>query len=133
MQNIVNEHVLSRFPSDSVINLPVLDDSEQQNEVTSFIKELISYHRDTTVDLPACIEKNKHIAEADGETLTEEFFPFTDELIKKIGAFIDQKVEPKRHRYPGSIMLTLNEVVAKGFSQDPNTTIFTKTKILPDI
>ena len=133
LQNIVNEHVLSRFPSDSVINLPVLDDSEQQNEVTSFIKELISYHRDKSIDLSACIEKNKHIAEADSETLTEEFFPFTNELIKKIGAFIDQMNEPKRNRYPGSIMEALNEIVARSFRKDPNTIIFTKAKILPDI
>ena len=133
LQNIVNEHVLSHFPPNSQINLPVLDDSEQQSEITNFIKELISYHRDKSIDLSACIEKNKHIAEADSETLTEEFFPFTNELIKKIGAFMDQKNEPKRNRYPGSIMETLNEIVARGFREDSNTTIFTKAKILPDI
>ena len=133
LQNIVNEHVLSRFPPDSQINLPVLDDSEQQSEITDFIKELISYHRDKSIDLSACIEKNKHIAEADSETLTEEFFPFTNELIKKMGAFIDQMNEPKRNRYPGSIMEALNEIVARSFRKDPNTIIFTKAKILPDI
>ena len=41
--------------------------------------------------------------------------------------------EPKRNRYPGSIMEALNEIVAMGFRKDPHTTIFTKAKILPDI
>ena len=36
--------------------------------------------------------------------------------------------EPKRNRYPGSIMEALNEVVARGFRKDPHTIIFTKAK-----
>ncbi len=131
--NIVNEHVYSHLPAESIINLLPFDTNEQETEVTSFVRELIAYHRDRTIDLSECIEKNKHVSESVDETLTEEFFPFTNEIIKNVGAWIDQQQEPKRKRYPGEIMRALNDFVTKGLQKDPNTIIFTKAKILPDI
>ena len=133
MGNIVNEHVYSHLPAESIINLLPFDTNEQETEVTSFVRELIAYHRDRTIDLSECIEKNKHVSESVDETLTEEFFPFTNEIIKNVGAWIDQQQEPKRKRYPGEIMRALNDFVTKGLQKDPNTIIFTKAKILPDI
>ena len=50
-----------------------------------------------------------------------------------MGAWIDQQQEPKRKRYPGEIMRALNDFATMGLQKDPNTIIFTKTKILPDI
>ena len=131
--NIVNEHVYSHLPAESIINLLPFDANEQETEVTNFVRELIAYHRDRNIDLSECIEKNKHVSESVDETLTEEFFPFTNEIIKNVGAWIDQQQEPKRKRYPGEIMRALNDFATMGLQKDPNTIIFTKTKILPDI
>ena len=133
LQNIINAMVWNHMPPDSIIRLEELDESGQQHEVSNFIKELIEVHRPADADLQKCVEENKHFADEVSETLTEDFLPFTNELIATVPTYIDTRRDPKQSRYPGTMMKTLNEFVAIGKNLDPNMVIYTKAKILPDL
>jgi len=130
LHNIFNNHVLLRFPgTSSIIHLVELDEGGQLHEVTNFVKELIEYRRDPTVDLKAEVEKYQSIAKDVDETLSEDYFPFTDEAVSAIAPYIQTLTDPKRELYPGSIMEALNSIVDLGYAADPGTKIFTKAKI----
>ena len=93
------------------------------------VKELIEYRRDPTVDLKAKVEEYQSIAKDVDETLSEDYFPFTDEAVSAIAPYIQTLTDPKRELYPGSIMEALNSIVDLGYAADPGTKIFTKAKI----
>ncbi len=83
-----NGPVTSRLGSDALIEIPSLDDPD----VDRFISGIIAYVRDSTADISALVSA---ASEAVGETITENFFPFSEESVDALKSQLTQIMTPR--------------------------------------
>lgn len=80
--------VVSRLNPEDLIEIPSLPDPD----VTKFIKGVIHYIRDDTRDLNALMQ---HARDGGSESVSDEFFPFTDEAIDALKSHLQQIMTPR--------------------------------------
>jgi hypothetical protein len=82
-----NGPVATRLGSHAHIEIPALNDPD----VDDFIRGVIEYVRDPAADLDALLKK----ASANTETITREFFPFTNDAIDALKSHLTQMMTPR--------------------------------------
>lgn len=90
MVEVFSEHgpVLSRLGTEAQLQIPPMENEE----VDSFIQQVIAYVRDPDVDQDALRSKAASAAE---EPVVPEFFPFTQEAVDSLKSKLTQQMTPR--------------------------------------
>ena len=83
-----NGPVISRLGADSQIEIPSLNDPD----VNKFIKGVIAFVRDSAAEIGGLLSVG---SASTSETLTADFFPFTDEAIDALKSHLTQIMTPR--------------------------------------
>jgi len=83
-----NGPVVSRLGADAQISIEALD----EKDVNDFIKGVIAYVRDSTVDLDHLISEAKRTTD---ESIDPDFFPFTENAIDALKSHLTQIMTPR--------------------------------------
>lgn len=103
--------VLSRVGTNNLIEIPEID----PNDVDTFIKEVINYVRDPSVDISQRIKK---IEPELSEKLKLDFFPFTEEAIEALkgtlrGIMTPREIEQRMTQAAGKSYLMKKPVITR--------------------
>lgn len=97
--------VISRLGSEATLEIPALHDAD----VDRFIKDVVAYVRDPDAEIAALISS---AGSSTNETLTEEFFPFTDDAIEALKSHLTQIMTPRE------ITLKMTRALGRAYRAD---------------
>lgn len=97
--------VVSRLGPEALVEIPALQDPD----VDRFIREVISYVRDSSADLEALLDAAK--TETD-ETVDSDTFPFTEESIEALKSHLTNQMLPRE------ITMRMTRALGRAFRQD---------------
>ena len=106
--------VVSRLGIEARIEIPPLQDPD----VNKFIRGVIDYLQDPEADIAALVKES---SSATSETLTEEYFPFTEEAIETLKSRLTQIMTPRE--------ITMQMTRALGRAHRANTSVVASESI----